>query len=75
MRDWYEAAKDAANKATGLKHSSFAHAFSAYWDAQVAGTITAAVKPQTKPADLTAAPSQSDFNNLLALLKTAGVLK
>ena len=42
------------------------------------GTSAGTVKPQTKPADSTASdvPTlKADFNSLLALLKTAGVLK
>lgn len=42
------------------------------------GSLASTVKPQTKPADSTAstvAALVTDFNALLALLKTAGVLK
>ena len=52
MADWYDSAKAAANKATGLNHSSFAHAFAAYWDKLFAsgGTV---VTSTTAPAALT----------------------
>jgi len=38
-------------------------------------TNYALVQPQTKPADLTEAPTKEDFNNLMNVLKAAGVLK
>lgn len=44
-------------------------------DAALTALGTVAITAQTAPAALTAAPAQKDFNDLITLLKTAGVLK
>lgn len=74
MADWYDSAKDYANSVSGEQHSSFARAFEAYWR-KLKASAGAIVTPVTAQANLGAAPTASDFNTLLANLKSAGVLK
>jgi hypothetical protein len=75
MSDWYDAAKAHFNAVTGKAHAAFADAAREFYDNGGDATGGAVVTPQTAPAALTDAPTADDFNGLVTLLKTAGVLK
>lgn len=83
MSDWYDAARAFIKTKVTTSDNSFGGLMSAWFKAGApatasvpnATTTTAGVvKQSAAQADLVAAPTQADFNGLLAKLRTAGIL-
>lgn len=75
MSDWYDAARTYIKTKALTTDNSFAGLMAAWFKAGAPSTNGGAVvTSQAAPAQLTAAPTESDFNGLLTKLIASGVL-